>query len=118
MTVDDVRAIGSSASDAEQAAASLLVAASLCAQGLERAAAVRAVQQVNRGHAGLAGLFELPSAVADLTGRGVPMSDVARRIMQGGGLPVPAAGQGAGQGRPGTVPPGRAKKGVGHVRGQ
>lgn len=119
MTVDDVRAIGSSASDAEQAAASLLVAASLCAQGLERAAAVRAVQQVNRGHAGLAGLFELPSAVADLRGQGMPMADIARRIMQGGGLPVPAgAGQGAGQGRPGTVPPGRAKKGVGHVRGQ
>ena len=118
MTADDVRAIVSSASDAEQAAAGLTVGASLCAQGLEPAAAVRAVQQVYRRHAGAAGLFELPSAVADLTGRGVPMSDVARRIMQGGGLPVPAAGQGAGQGRPGTIPPGRAKKGAGHVRGQ
>jgi hypothetical protein len=118
MTADDVRELVASAPDAEQAAAGLAVGASLCAQGLERRAAVRAVQDVYRGHAGVEGLFELPSAVASLTGRGVPMADVARRIMQGGGLPLPATGQGAGHGRPPTIPPGQARKGTGNVRGQ
>jgi hypothetical protein len=118
MTPDDVRDLVATASDADQAAAGLTVAASLCAQGLDRGAAVRAVQDAYRRHAGVGGLFELPSAVAGMTGRGVPMADVARRIMQGGGLPLPAAGQGAGQGRPGTVPPGRGNKGSGPVRGQ
>ncbi len=118
MTADDVRDLVATASDADQAAAGLTVAASLCAQGLDRGAAVRAVQDGYRGHSGTEGLFELPSAVADLTGHGTPMADVARRIMQGGGLPAPAAGQGTSQGRPGTVPPGRGSKGSGHVRGQ
>jgi hypothetical protein len=36
------------------------------------------------------------------------MADLARRIMQGGGLPLPpmAGGVGQGGGRPGQVPPG------------
>jgi hypothetical protein len=118
MTADDVRALVTGAPDPEQAAAGLEVAASLCAQGLDRRAAIRVVRDVYRGHGGVDDLFELPSAVADLTGRGMPMTDVARRIMQGNGLPLPAAGQGAGQGRPGTIPPGRGNKGSGHVHGQ
>jgi hypothetical protein len=119
MTPEDVRDVVSSAPGAEAAAAGLTVAASLCAQGLDRAAAVRAVRDVYRAHADPGPLFELPSAVADMTGRGIPMADVARRIMQGGGLPLPPmAGQGAGQGRPGSVPPGRGNKGSGHARRQ
>ena len=118
ITADEVRELVATASDADQAAAGLTVAASLCAQGLDREAAVRAVEDTYRGHSGSEGLFELPSAVADLRGRGTPMADVARRIMQGGGLPAPAAGQGSGQGRPGTIPPGHGNKGSGYVRGQ
>ena len=101
-----------------QAAAGLTVAASLCAQGLDHSAAVRAVQESYRGLATADELFELPSAVAEMTGRGISMTDIARRIMQGGGLPLPVmGGAGAGQGRPGTVPPGRGK-GTGNVRKQ
>jgi hypothetical protein len=116
MSPDDVRDLVGSAADPTQAAAGLTVAASLCAQGLDHAAAVRAVQESYRGHATAEELFELPSAVAEMTGRGIAMTDIARRIMQGGGLPLPVMG-GAGGGRPGTVPPGRGK-GTGNVHKQ
>jgi hypothetical protein len=115
MSPDDVRTLVASAASAPQAAAGLTVAASLCAQGLDRAAAMRAVQESYRGHATADELFELPSAVAEMTGRGISMPDIARRIMQGGGLP-PVMG-GPGGGRPGSVPPGRGK-GTGNVHKQ
>lgn len=120
MTPDDVRGLVAAAPTPEDAAAGLAVAASLCAQGLERRAAVRAVQGAYGQGSGPEHLFELPSAVADMTGRGMPMSDVARRIMQGGGLPLPpTAGPGQGQGRPGTIPPTPGgKKGTGAGRRQ
>ncbi len=108
MAADDVRELIRTAPTADDAAAGLAVAASLAAQGLEMRAAVRAVHDAYGRGRGPNHLFELPSAVADLAARGVPMSDVARRIMQGGGLPLPpmVGGPGNGQGPPSGVPRG------------
>jgi hypothetical protein len=107
LTRDDVRALIAAAPGAEAAAAGLMVAASMHAQGLERSAAVRAVQDAYGRELDPAQLFELPSVVADLAGHGMQLGDLARRIMQGGGLPLPPmAGTGQGAGRPGQVPPG------------
>jgi len=104
----DVGRIATEAPNPEAGAAGLMVAASLRAQGLDRPAAVQAVRDGLHRGLGPAQLYELPSAVADLTGRGIAMTDVARRIMEGGGLPLPptAGSPGQGGGRPGSVPPG------------
>jgi hypothetical protein len=110
MTRDDVDAVLASAPTPEAAATGLTVAAAMAAQGLDRAAAIRAVRDALRGATDPTELYELPSAVADLTGHGMPMGEVARRIMQGGGLPLPPmAGSGQGAGRPPQVPPGPGK---------
>jgi len=108
LTPDDVRALVSRAPGSEAAAAGLMVAASLHAQGLDHAASVRAVEEAYGPEVDPAQLYELPSVVAGLAGQGMPMADLARRIMQGGGLPLPpmAGGAGQGAGRPGQVPPG------------
>jgi hypothetical protein len=114
LTPEDVAELVGAAPDPEAMSAGLTVAASLRAQGLDRRAAVRAVRDAYARGVGAAQLYELPSAVADLTGRGVPVGDVARRIMEGGGLPLPAMageGQGQGAGRPGNLPPGATDKG-------
>lgn len=113
MTPEDVRQLIRSAPAPEAAAAGLTVAASLAAQGLDRRAAVRAVHDAYRRGPSPQQLFELPSVVADLTARGASMADVARRILEGGGLPLPPmAGEGAGKGgRPGSVPPGPGQSG-------
>ena len=108
LTPDDVRALVSHAPGPEAAAAGLMVAASLHAQGLDHAASVRAVEEAYGRAIDPAQLYELPSVVAGLAGQGMQMGDLARRIMQGGGLPLPpmAGGAGQGAGRPGQVPPG------------
>jgi len=93
----------------QQGAIGLQVAASLAAQGLEHRAAVAAVRQAYDRDGGQE-LFELPSALADLTAQGVPMDAVAQRIMRGGGLPMPQMA-GRGPGRPGSVPPTPGGKG-------
>jgi len=91
---------------ADAVAAGLTVAAALAAQGLEAGAAVHAVREQHRKGGPPEQIFELPSAVADLVGRGMAMQDVARQIMQGGGLPMPGGmGPGPGPGRPEAVPP-------------
>jgi len=112
---EDVRQLATDAPSPEMEAAGLMVAASLRAQGLGRAAAVRAVQDGYRRGLETAQLYELPSAVAELTGRGMAVTDVARRIMEGGGLPLPptAGGPGQGGGRPGGVPPAPGGQGQG-----
>jgi len=112
---DDVRQLAADAPSPEAGAAGLMVAASLRAQGLEQAAAVRAVQDGYRRGLETAQLYELPSAVADLTRRGMAVTDVARRIMEGGGLPLPPTAGAPGQagGRPGGVPPGPGGQGQG-----
>jgi hypothetical protein len=103
LAADEIRELVQSSRTPEQAAIGLQVAASLAAQGLEHRAAVAAVRRAYDRDGGQE-LFELPSALADLTSQGVPMADVAQRIMRGGGLPMPQMA-GRGPGRPGTVPP-------------
>lgn len=108
LTSEDVREVIAAAPTPEAAAAGLTVAASLAAQGLETAAAVRAVRDAYGGGRPPEQVFELPSAVTELISRGVPMSDIARRILEGGGLPIPVTpGVGATGKRPGFVPPAR-----------
>lgn len=100
MTSADVRAVIAAAPTPEAAATGMTVAGSLAAQGLDIAAAVRAVEDdLKRGRT-VAELLELPSGVAAMLGRGVPASAIARQILQGGGL-----GIGPGGARPRGVPP-------------
>jgi hypothetical protein len=117
----DVRELIRDAPAPDAAAAGLTVAAALTAQGLDHRAATRAVHDAYGRGPSPEQLFELPSAVADLRAHGMPMSDVARRIMEGGGLPLPPmAGEGRGHGPPGGVPPGQLPKeqGPGQGRGR
>jgi ribosomal protein L18 len=112
MTPEQCRELIQSAPTPEAAVVGLTVAASLAAQGLDHGAAVHAVREMHRAGGPPDRAFELPSAVADMLARGTPMSDVARQILEGGGLPIPGGmgqgqGQGQGQGRPGMVPPAR-----------
>lgn len=81
------------------------MAAALAAQGLERAAAVKVVRDAFRSGRSSEEVLEFPSAVTGLRARGEPMSEVARRILEGGGLPMPSQGMGAQSGRPSGVPP-------------
>jgi hypothetical protein len=108
---EDIGRVVTAAWEPEAAGAGLTVAASLHAQGLERRAAVQAVVAAYGRTDSPAQLFELPSALANLTSHGVRMGDVARQIMEGGGLPLPPmAGAGPGGGRPGGIPPGPGKQ--------
>ncbi len=100
MTSADVRAVIAAAPTPEAAATGMTVAGSLAAQGLDIAAAVRAVtENLGRGRA-VAELLELPSGVAALLGQGIPASEIAQQILQGGGLPIGGPGV-----RPQGVPP-------------
>jgi hypothetical protein len=115
MTAADVRQLIGSAPAPATAAAGLTVAAALAAQGLERGAAVRAVRDAYAAGGPPERLYELPSVVADMRGHGMAMTDVAKRIMEGGGLPLPpmaGQGQGQGMGRPGNVPPEPGQRGT------
>lgn len=118
MTPEEVRELIRSAPAPEAAAAGLTVAASLAAQGLEHRAATQAVHDAYGRGLGPAHLFELPSVVADLAAHGMGMGDMARRILEGGGLPLPPmTGEGPGVGRPGNVPPGPGQSGA-HGQGR
>lgn len=100
MTSADVRAVIAAAPTPEAAATGITVAGSLAAQGLDIAAAVRAVEDdLQRGRTAVE-LLELPSGVAALLGQGVPASAIAQQILQGGGLPIGGPGV-----RPQGVPP-------------
>lgn len=101
----DVLDIIEVAPEPNAAATGLTVASALAAQGLEREAAVRAVGDAYRGGRSLEEVLEFPSVVIGLRARGEPMAGIARRIMEGGGLPVPM-GQGHGVGGKGGPPPG------------
>jgi len=104
----EVRELIRSAPTPDAAAAGLSVAATLAAQGLDHRAAARAVHDAYRQGPSADQLYELPSVVADMAAHGMGMADVARRIMEGGGLPLPPmAGEGRGRGPPGGVPPGQ-----------
>jgi hypothetical protein len=107
MRREDVTEIIESAPAPDAAATGLTVASALAAQGLERAAAVRAVGDAFRGGRTLEEVLEFPSVVTGLRAHGEPMAGIARRILEGGGLPMPM-GQGGGMGgqagRPSGVP--------------
>lgn len=108
MMADDVRSLLLAAPTADAAATGLTVASSMAAQGLDRAAAVKVVQDAYRQGEAAPDVLEYPSAVAELRAQGVPMSDVARRILEGGGLPLPSGrGLGLTKSRPSQVPPGK-----------
>ncbi len=104
----DVQAVIRAAPSPEGAATGLTVAASLTAQGLDAHAATEAVREAYIAGRRAQDILEFPSVVAGLVAGGVPMSDVARRILEGAGLPLPAnPGAGVGKGRPPGVPAGR-----------
>ncbi len=102
---EEIMEIIDAAPEPGAAATGLTVASALRAQGLERAAAVQAVGDAYRGGRPPEEVLEFPSVVSGLRAQGEPMSGIARRILEGGGLPVPA-GQGKGIGGPGGRPPG------------
>ncbi len=108
MTPAQVGAIVTAAPTPEAAATAVTVAASLAAQGLEAEAASQVVRDALAQGQAPDAVLEFPSVIADLLARGVPMSDVARQILEGRGLPVPFA-QGIGQqgGPPHLIPPSR-----------
>jgi hypothetical protein len=105
MSRQDVVDIIDAAPAPEAAATGLTVASALAAQGLERAAAVKVVRDAYRGGRTPEEVLEFPSTVTGLRARGEPMSEVARRILQGGGLPMRYQGTGGQAGRPPGVPP-------------
>jgi len=105
MNREDVLEIIEAAPGPEAAATGLTVASALTAQGLERAAAVRAVGDAYRGGRTPEEVLEFPSVVTGLRARGEQMAGIARRILEGGGLPMPT-GQGGGMGAQGGRPSG------------
>lgn len=107
LTPEQVGDVIRAAPTPEAAATGLVVAASLAAQGLETAAAVRAVNQAHAEGGQPEQVFELPSVLAGMLAEGIPMADVARRIFEGGGLPLPPAVAGPPGARPGVTPPNR-----------
>jgi hypothetical protein len=116
---DDVREIISVSPAPDAAATGLTVAAALAAQGLDRAAAVKAVRDAFRGGRTPDEVLEFPSAVTGLRAGGESMSDVARRILEGGGLPMLGQGGMGGQaGRPHGVPGSQPGQGAGKKKGQ
>lgn len=100
MTPEDVRTVIAAAPTLEAAATGIIVAGSLAAQGLDIADAVRSVEGALQRGRSVAELLELPSGVAALLGQGIPTSEIAQQILQGGGLP--GGGPGA---RPRGIPP-------------
>jgi hypothetical protein len=102
---EDVLDIMAAAPEPDAAATGLTVAAALAAQGLERRAAVKAVSDAFRGGRSPDEVLEFPSAVTGQRARGESLDDVARRILEGGGLPMPSQqGMGPQAGRPTGVP--------------
>jgi hypothetical protein len=113
MSRDHVGQILGSAPGPDVAATGLTVAAALVAQGLEAEAAVRVVGDAFRNERPPEEILEFPSSLTGLRARGQEMSEIARQIMQGGGLPSPTApGMGGRGNRPQGVPglPGAGQK--------
>ncbi len=107
LTREQIREVVRSAPNPAAAGTGLTVAASLAAQGLLAAAAVRAVSDAYRTGHGPEDVLEFPSTVADATARGERMADIGQRIMQGGMLAPPGGGAGgAGTSGQGGRPPG------------
>lgn len=105
MSREQVQEVITAAPTPEAAATGLTVASSMVAQGLETAASVRAVRTAFEEGRRPEDMLEFPSVIAGLTGAGTPLADIARQILQGGGLPT--AGQAGSASRPQAVPPTR-----------
>ncbi|UCD24797.1 MAG: hypothetical protein JSW51_02440 [Gemmatimonadota bacterium] len=119
---EQVRSMMGEAAGPEAAATGLTVASALVAQGLDTEAAVRVVGDAFRDERPPEEILEFPSAVTGLRAQGQDMSEIARQIMQGGGLPSPTApgmgGRGTRpQGVPGMTGAGQKKK-KGNTGGQ
>lgn len=88
MTMEDVRTLIRAARRPDAAATGLMVASSLAAQGIERAAATRAVEQaLKEGHSS-SEVLELPSLAASLRARGMTLAEVTHRMLAGNPLAV------------------------------
>ena len=121
MSREQVGQVLGSANGPDVAATGLTVAAALVAQGLEADAAVRVVGDAFRNERPPEEILEFPSSLTGLRARGQEMSEIARQIMQGGGLPSPTApGMGGRGNRPQGVPglPEGQKKKKGSTGGQ
>ena len=105
MSREQVQGVIAAAPTPEAATTGLTVASSMVAQGLETSASVRAIHDAFDNGRAPEDMLEFPSVVAGLIGGGTPMADIARQILQGGGLP--AASQAGGAGRPQAIPPTR-----------
>lgn len=104
---EDVVAVVRAAPAAEAAQVGLVVAASLAAQGLDRALAVRVVVESLRRGSTVEQILDLPAAARSLLQRGMRPPDVGRDLLEGIGRGGAAAsGRGAGTVRPPVVPPG------------
>ena len=113
MSREQVGHVLGSASGPDVAATGLTVASALVAQGLETDAAVRVVGDAFRNGRPPEEILEFPSALTGLRAQGREMAEIARLIMQGGGLPSPTApGMGGRGNRPQGVPglPGDGQK--------
>jgi len=114
MTPEDVRTLIRSAGPVEAATTGLMVASSLAAQGIGRAAATRAVERAFKSGRGSSEVLELPSVAASLIARGMTVAEVTTRMLAGSPLAVerpdltdrPAQGA-AILGTQGTEPPPR-----------
>jgi hypothetical protein len=113
MSREQVGQVLGAATGPEVAATGLTVASALVAQGLETEAAVRVVGDAFRNDRAPEEILEFPSALTGLRAQGQNMAEIARQIMQGGGLPSPTApGMGGRGNRPQGVPglPGEGQK--------
>lgn len=88
MTPEDVRTLIRAARKADAAATGLMVASSLAAQGIGRAAATSAVEQAfKEGHSS-SEVLELPSLAASMMARGMTLAEVTHRMLAGNPLAV------------------------------
>ncbi len=123
LTADQVRDVIRATPTPEAAAEGLMVASALAAQGLDASTGVRAVTDVVKAGGASTELLELPSVVASLVARGVPLSDVAASILSGGAVPgnpglgVPGQAGAPGVGT-GVIPPGRGPPDTNNLPGK
>jgi len=113
MNREQVGQILAAATGPDVAAPGLTVASALVAQGLDAEAAVRVVRDAFRDARPPEEILEFPSSLTGLRAQGREMAEIARQIMQGGGLPsATAPGMGGRGNRPQGVPglPGEGQK--------
>jgi len=83
MTAEDVRHLIQAAHGSRNAAAGLMVASSLAAQGFAHGVAAQAVEQTYQNGGTTSDVLELPSVTASLLARGLSRPDVGERILEG-----------------------------------